>query len=61
MPEGFTTSIHHSVNHAGDMDTNFGIGFFFFDCLFRTIARRHRPFNWAGYHEAIERYGLAET
>jgi hypothetical protein len=43
------------------MDTNFGIGFYFFDRFFRTIANRHRPFNWDGYHAAIERYGLDET
>jgi len=54
--------IHHrSVNSAGFMDTNFGIGFYFFDRFFRTLSRRHRPFNWHGYHAAIERYGLDET
>jgi sterol desaturase/sphingolipid hydroxylase (fatty acid hydroxylase superfamily) len=54
--------IHHrSVDSAGYMDTNFGIGFYFFDRFFRTIAKRHRPFNWHGYHAAIARYGLDET
>ena len=54
--------IHHrSVNRQGYMDTNFGIGFYFFDRLFRTMAKRHRPFNWEGYRAAIERYGLDET
>jgi len=54
--------IHHrSVNSKGFMDTNFGIGFYFFDRFFRTIARRHRPFNWEGYHTAINRYGLDES
>lgn len=54
--------IHHrSVNGKGYMDTNFGIGFYFFDRFFRTIAKRHRPFNWAGYKTAVERYGLDET
>ncbi|HKV61216.1 MAG TPA: sterol desaturase family protein [Candidatus Acidoferrum sp.] len=54
--------IHHrSVDSDGCMDTNFGIGFYFFDRFFRTIAKRHRPFNWQGYHAAIERYGLEET
>jgi hypothetical protein len=43
------------------MDTNFGIGFYFFDRFFRTMAKRHRPFNWEGYQAAIERYGLEET
>jgi sterol desaturase/sphingolipid hydroxylase (fatty acid hydroxylase superfamily) len=54
--------IHHrSVNSEGFMDTNFGIGFYFFDRFFRTLAKRHRPFNWTGYRAAIERYGLDET
>jgi len=54
--------IHHrSVNSVGLMDSNFGIGFYFFDRFFRTMARRHRPFNWTGYRAAIERYGLDET
>ncbi len=53
--------IHHrSVNSTGYMDTNFGIGFYFFDRLFRTMAKRHRPFHWAGYKTAIRRYGLDE-
>lgn len=54
--------IHHrSVDSTGSMDTNFGIGFYFFDRFFRTHAKRHRPFNWDGYHAAIERYGLDES
>ncbi len=54
--------IHHrSVNSGGFMDTNFGIGFYFFDRFFRTLSRRHRPFNWNGYRAAIDRYGLDET
>lgn len=54
--------IHHrSVNSEGFMDKNFGIGFYFFDRLFRTLAKRHRPFNWTGYRTAIERYGLDEA
>jgi sterol desaturase/sphingolipid hydroxylase (fatty acid hydroxylase superfamily) len=54
--------IHHrSVNSKGFMDTNFGIGFFFFDRFFRTMARRHRPFNWEGYQTAVWRYGFDET
>ncbi len=40
------------------MDTNFGIGFYFFDRCFRTITKRHRPFNWTGYQAAVERYGF---
>ena len=54
--------IHHrSVNSEGFMDTNFGIGFHVLDRCFRTMAKRHRPFNWTGYHAAIERHGLDET
>jgi len=43
------------------MGTNFGIGFYFFDRLFRTMAKSHRPFNWEGYEAAIGRYGMEET
>ncbi len=54
--------IHHrSVNSKGFMDTNFGIGFYFFDRFFCTMAKGHRPFNWQGYRAAIGRYGLEET
>src|SRR5262249_15653528 len=54
--------IHHrSVNGKGFMDSNFGIGFYIFDRFFCTMAKRHRPFNWAGYRAAIERYGLDEA
>ena len=53
--------IHHrSVNSKGFLDANFGIGFHLFDRFFRTLARRHRPFNWEGYHAAIARHGLDE-
>jgi hypothetical protein len=37
------------------------IGFYFFDRFFRNMARRHRAFNWAGYHAALDRYGLEES
>ncbi len=54
--------IHHrSVDSEGLMDSNFGIGFHFFDRFFRTMARRHRPFNWQGYHAAIDRYRLDDS
>jgi sterol desaturase/sphingolipid hydroxylase (fatty acid hydroxylase superfamily) len=54
--------IHHrSVNGEGYLDTSFGIGFYFFDRLSRTIAKRHRPFNWQGYQAAIPHHGLEET
>jgi sterol desaturase/sphingolipid hydroxylase (fatty acid hydroxylase superfamily) len=54
--------IHHrSVNRDGFMDANFGIAFYFFDRFFRTMAKRHRPFNWKGYRAAVGRYGLEEA
>ncbi len=54
--------IHHrSVNANGHMDSNFGIGFYLFDRFFRTMTKRHRPFNWHGYRAAIGRHGLEET
>jgi sterol desaturase/sphingolipid hydroxylase (fatty acid hydroxylase superfamily) len=49
---------HHSLNNAGRMNTNFGIGFFFFDRLFRTLATRHRPLNRKGLEMALQRYRL---
>jgi sterol desaturase/sphingolipid hydroxylase (fatty acid hydroxylase superfamily) len=53
--------IHHrSVNGEGRMDTNFGIGFYFFDRVFGTISQSHRPFNWTGYETAKQRYLLEE-
>jgi sterol desaturase/sphingolipid hydroxylase (fatty acid hydroxylase superfamily) len=49
--------IHHrSMNPEGRMATNFGIGFYWFDRFFGTIAQRHRPFNWSGYEIAKRRY-----
>jgi hypothetical protein len=51
---------HHSVNEHGQMDNNFGIGFFLFDRIFRTIARRHRPFNRTGFEAARKRYELLQ-
>lgn len=54
--------IHHrSMSDSGHMNKNFGIGFFFFDCVFKTIARRHRPFNRRGYEAAVRRYGLEQA
>jgi len=36
--------IHHrSLDFNGRMDKNFGIGFFLFDRIFRTLAQRHCP------------------
>ena len=53
--------IHHrGLDDAGRMDANFGIGFYFYDRLFRTIRTRHRPFNWKGYEAARTRYGFTE-
>ena len=51
---------HHAVDDNGRMDTNFGIGFFLFDRIFRSIAKRHRPFNRAGFEAVRLRYGLTE-
>ena len=51
---------HHAVDDGGRMDANFGIGFFLFDRVFRTIAIRHRPFNRVGFAAARQRYGLDE-
>ena len=47
---------HHSVNDEGRMDRNFGIGFFLFDQLFGTLAKRHCAFNRRGYWIALLRY-----
>jgi sterol desaturase/sphingolipid hydroxylase (fatty acid hydroxylase superfamily) len=54
--------IHHrSLDSEGRMDSNFGIGFYWFDRLFGTIAGRHRPFNWSGYEIAKHRYLLDDV
>ncbi len=51
--------IHHrSLNDQGRLDRNFGICLFFFDRLFRTFSKRHRPFNCNGYRMAQLRYKL---
>jgi len=49
---------HHSLNDSGRMDRNYGIGLFFFDRLFGTLAERHRPLNWHGYAEAVRRHKI---
>jgi sterol desaturase/sphingolipid hydroxylase (fatty acid hydroxylase superfamily) len=51
---------HHAVDDDGRMNANFGIGFFLFDRIFRSIATRHRPFNRGGFETARLRYGLVE-
>ncbi len=51
---------HHAVDGKGRMDANFGIGFFLFDWVFRTMATHHRPFNKVGFDSARQRYGLIE-
>jgi len=54
--------IHHrSIDSQGLMDRNFGIGFYFFDRLFRTLAKRHRSLNWKGYRAALKRHRLDES
>jgi sterol desaturase/sphingolipid hydroxylase (fatty acid hydroxylase superfamily) len=50
---------HHSLSHAGRMNANFGIGFFFFDRIFHTLAPRHSPLNREGLAIALQRYKLA--
>ena len=50
---------HHSLDNAGRMDTNFGIGFFLFDLIFGTLATRHRPVNRKSLAIALLRYRLA--
>ena len=40
------------------MDSNFGIGFFLFDRIFRTLSTRHRPLNRKGLAIALQRYKL---
>lgn len=53
--------IHHrSLDENGRMDKNFGIGFFLFDRIFRTLAKRHCPFNWHGYRAAVRRHRLKQ-
>lgn len=51
--------LHDILNGAGHMDANFGIGFFLFDRIFRTLATRHRPLNRRGLAIALQRYRLA--
>jgi hypothetical protein len=51
---------HHAVDDSGRMDANFGIGFFLFDRVFRTIATHHRRLNRVGFDAARQRYGLDE-
>lgn len=51
--------IHHvSLNAAGLMNKNFGIGFFFFDHFFGTLSTSSRPFNRQGYEAAQRRYAF---
>jgi sterol desaturase/sphingolipid hydroxylase (fatty acid hydroxylase superfamily) len=50
---------HHSLNNAGRMNTNFGIGFFVFDRIFHTLATRQSTLNRKGLAIALQRYTLA--
>jgi sterol desaturase/sphingolipid hydroxylase (fatty acid hydroxylase superfamily) len=53
--------IHHrSIDENGRMDKNFGIGFYFCDRIFQTLAKHHCVFNWHGYREAIRKARLEE-
>jgi len=49
---------HHALNDDGQMNRNFGIGFFWFDRLFGTFKDRHSPVNQHGYRAALRRYRL---
>jgi sterol desaturase/sphingolipid hydroxylase (fatty acid hydroxylase superfamily) len=49
---------HHSLDNDGRIDRNFGIGFFFFDRVFRTLSHCHCPLNFHGYRAAMKRYAL---
>ena len=49
---------HRSLSDEGRMNCNFGIGFFFFDALFGTLAKRHRPMNWHGYRVAMRGHNV---
>jgi len=49
--------IHHwTLNDEGVMNSNFGIGFHFFDHLFGTHAERWQRFNKLGYVKAYTRF-----
>lgn len=51
--------VHHvTLNDAGLMDKNFGIGFFFVDRLFGTLSTSGQPFNREGYEAALRRYAF---
>jgi len=51
--------IHHRVlNDRGLMDTNFGIGFAFFDWLFGTLQPVQPPFNHAGFEVAKQKFAF---
>jgi sterol desaturase/sphingolipid hydroxylase (fatty acid hydroxylase superfamily) len=50
---------HRTLSDEGRMNRNFGIGFFFFDAVFGTLAKRHRPMNWRGYRLAMRRHNVA--
>ncbi|HEV2297000.1 MAG TPA: hypothetical protein VGR72_00600 [Candidatus Acidoferrales bacterium] len=53
--------IHHvSLNNTGLMDKNFGIGFYFFDRVFRTLSEAEQPFNETGYEAAKKRYAFLQ-
>ena len=54
--------IHHrSIDESGRMDKNFGIGFYFCDRIFQTLAKHHCSFNWHGYREAVRKAKLEEA
>jgi len=49
--------VHHlALNNRGLMDKNFGIGFFFVDRIFGTLAPQAPQFNHDGYSAALQRF-----
>lgn len=42
------------------MDANFGIGFYFFDRVFRTLTERHQPLNRRGFRVARRQLRLLQ-
>jgi sterol desaturase/sphingolipid hydroxylase (fatty acid hydroxylase superfamily) len=49
--------IHHrALDASGRMNRNFGIGFYFFDRMFCTLAKEQGPFDDAAYTTAMNRY-----
>ncbi|HUJ31375.1 MAG TPA: sterol desaturase family protein [Candidatus Acidoferrum sp.] len=53
--------IHHlSLNDSGRMNRNFGIGFFWFDRVFGTLADKQQGLNWTGIEAARRHYNSSQ-